>query len=79
LAQDGAPDSNFFPIADKSTFLPRQVLVRNMREDRDGNIWFASSAGPIRYDGKTFADFGEEAGIAGRCLFSLTIDKSGAL
>ena len=67
LAQDGAPDSNFFPIADKSTFLPRQVLVRNMREDRDGNIWFASSAGPIRYDGKTFADFGEEAGIAGRC------------
>jgi streptogramin lyase len=79
LAQNGAPDSNFFPIAHKSTFLPRQVLVRNMREDRDGNIWFASSAGPIRYDGKTFTNFGEEAGIAGRVLFSLTIDKSGAL
>ena len=79
LAQDGASDSNFFPIADKSTFLPRQVLVRNMREDRDGNIWFASSAGPIRYDGKTFTNFAEEAGIAERRIFSLIVDKSGAL
>ena len=72
LAQDLAPDPNFSPIADKSTPLMPQVILRNIREDRDGNIWFASFAGPIRYDGKTFTDFGEEAGIAGRRIFSLT-------
>src|SRR5918992_639018 len=78
-AQDLAPDPYFQPIADKSFLLMPPVILRNIREDRDGNIWFASFAGPIRYDGKTFTNFAEEAGIAGRRIFSLLIDKSGAL
>ena len=56
-----------------------QGILRNIREDRDGNIWFASYHGPIRYDGKTFTNFGEEAGIAEQRIFSLLVDKSGAL
>ena len=79
LAQDLAPDPYFSPIADKSTPLMPRVILRNIREDRDGNIWFASFGGPIRYDGKTFTNFAEEAGIAERRIFSLIVDKSGAL
>ena len=79
LAQDLAPDPYFSPIADKSTPLMPRVILRNIREDRDGNIWFASFGGPIRYDGKAFTNFAEEAGIAERRIFSLIVDKSGAL
>jgi streptogramin lyase len=78
-AQELAPDPYFSPIADKSTPLMPRVILRNIREDRDGNIWFASFGGPIRYDGKEFTNFAEEAGIAGRRIFSLIVAKSGAL
>ena len=79
LAQDLAPDPYFSPIADKSTPLMPRVILRNIREDRDGNIWFASFGGPIRYNGKAFTNFAQEAGIAERRIFSLIVDKSGAL
>src|SRR5688572_19269759 len=79
LAQDLAPDPYFQAIADKSFPLMPPVILRNIREDRYGNIWFASFGGPIRYDGKTFTNFAEEAGIAGQRVFSLLVDKSGAL
>src|SRR5688500_15147208 len=78
LAQDLAPDPYFQPM-DKSFPLMPKVILRNIREDRDGNIWFASFAGPIRYDGKMFTNFGDEAGLAGQRVFSLLVDKSGAL
>ena len=73
LAQDLAPDPYFSPIADKSTPLMPRVILRNIREDRDGNIWFASFGGPIRYDGKAFTNFAEEAGIARYFLASTLI------
>ncbi len=79
LAQDLPPDPYFQPIADKSFPLMPPVILRNIREDRDGNIWFASFGGPIRYDGKVFTNFAEEAGVAGQRIFSLLVDKSGAL
>src|SRR5262245_22663071 len=79
IAQGLAPDPYFTPIADKSTPLMPRVILRSIREDRDGNIWFASFGGPIRYDGKAFTNFGKEAGIAERRIFSLIVDKSGAI
>jgi ligand-binding sensor domain-containing protein len=79
LAQDLATDPYFQPIADESFSLMPPVILRNIREDRDGNVWFASFGGPIRYDGKVFTKFAEEAGIAGQRNFSLLVDKSGAL
>ena len=78
LAQDLAPDPYFQPM-DKSFPLMPKVILRSIREDRDGNIWFASFAGPIRYDGKMFTNFGDEAGVPGQRVFSLLVDKSGAL
>ena len=79
LAQDLAPDPYFQPIADKSSPLMPPVFLNNICEDHDGNIWFTSYGGPIRYDGKTFTNFGDEAGLAGQRIFSLLVDKSGAL
>ena len=58
--------------------MPR-VIIRNIREDRAGNIWFATFGGPIRYDGKDFTNFSEEVGLAKTRVFSLLEDRSGAL
>ncbi|MFK7743097.1 MAG: two-component regulator propeller domain-containing protein [Planctomycetota bacterium] len=61
-----------------STHMPR-VIVRNMREDQTGNIWFATFGGPIRYDGKTFTNFGEDIRMPRTRIFSLSADHTGAL
>ncbi len=85
-AQDQSPDAKpanrdpyFTPTAAKSTLSMPQVIIRNIREDRTGNIWFATFGGPIRYDGKDFTNFSEEVGLAKTRVFSLLEDRSGAL
>jgi hypothetical protein len=72
-------DPYFTPTGAKTTsFMPR-VIIRNIREDRAGNIWFATFAGPIRYDGKEFRNFSEEVGLPKTRIFSLLEARSGAL
>lgn len=73
------PDPYFMPLDGKTSPLMPRVIIRNIREDRAGNIWFATFGGPIRYDGKTFTSFGEEVGLANRRIFSLLEDRTGAL
>jgi hypothetical protein len=77
--QPAKPDPYFTPTPAKSTTYMPQVIIRNIREDRAGNIWFATFGGPIRYDGKEFTNFGEEVGLDKRRIFSLTEDRTGAL
>jgi ligand-binding sensor domain-containing protein len=72
-------DPYFTPTAAKSTSNMPRVIIRNMREDRVGNIWFATFGGPIRYDGKDFTNYSEEVGLAKTRIFSLLEDRSGAL
>jgi ligand-binding sensor domain-containing protein len=72
-------DPYFTPTAAKSTSTMPRVIIRNIREDRAGNIWFATFAGPIRYDGKEFRNFSEETGLSQTRVFSLLEDRSGAL
>ncbi len=72
-------DPYFTPTEATSTKYMPQVIIRNMREDRAGNIWFATFGGPIRYDGKEFTEFSEIVGLAKTRIFSLTEDRSGAL
>ena len=55
------------------------MIIRNIREDRAGNIWFATFGGPIRFNGKDFTNFSEEVGLAKTRIFSLLEDRSGAL
>lgn len=73
------PDPYFMPLREKSSPLMPRVIIRNIREDRAGNIWFATFGGPIRFDGTAFTSFGEEVGLANRRIFSLLEDRSGAL
>jgi ligand-binding sensor domain-containing protein len=79
LAQEAPHDPYFMPTGAKSTSYMPRVIIRNMREDSDGNIWFASFGGPIRYDGDEFTNFGDEVGLPGTRMFSLLEDRSGAL
>ena len=79
VGQSENRDPYFTPTAAKSTSYMPRVIIRNMREDRAGNIWFATFGGPIRYDGKEFANFSEEVGLAKTRIFSLLEARSGAL
>lgn len=78
-AQDSPRDPYFTPIGAKTTAYMPRVIIRNIREDRAGNIWFATFGGPISYDGEHFTNFGEEVRLPGRRVFSLLEDRSGAL
>jgi ligand-binding sensor domain-containing protein len=62
----------------RNSRLPR-VILRNIRQDRDGMIWFATFGGPIRYDGTSFMNCNEQVGLTNRRIFSLLEDRSGAL
>jgi ligand-binding sensor domain-containing protein len=79
VGQSENRDPHFTPTAAKSTSYMPRVIIRNMREDRVGNIWFATFGGAIRYDGKEFANFSEEVGLAKTRIFSLLEARSGAL
>jgi ligand-binding sensor domain-containing protein len=57
VGQSENRDPHFTPTAAKSTSYMPRVIIRNMREDRVGNIWFATFGGAIRYDGKNFTNF----------------------
>src|SRR5262245_44186283 len=72
-------DPYFTPTAAKSTSTMPRVIIRTIREDRAGNIWFATFGGPIRYDGKSFTNFSEEVGLAKTRVFSLLEARSGVL
>src|SRR5688572_4073687 len=78
-AQPAKRDPYFTPTAARTTSTMPHVIIRNMREDRAGNIWFATFGGPIRYDGKVFTNFSKEVGLAQTRIFSLLEDRSGAL
>lgn len=53
--------------------------VHAMAEDKDGNIWFGTDRGAIKYDGKTFRGYTEKNGLSnirvGRK--SILIDQTG--
>ncbi len=82
VGQDTKPaksDPYYMPTAGKTSAIMPKVILRNMRQDRDGNIWFASYTGPIRYDGKVFTNFADEVGLANTRIFSLLETRSGVL
>lgn len=58
-AQEAHHDPYFTPTAGNVLDKLPSVILRNMIQDRDGAIWFASYAGPIRYNGENFTNFSE--------------------
>lgn len=72
-------DPYFTPTEGKITATMPRVIIRGIREDRKGNMWFATFGGPIRYDGKNFRNFQDEAGLPKTRVFSVLEDRRGAL
>lgn len=64
-------------IADVS---PR-IRVLEIKEDKAGNIWFGTSDGLIKYDGKKFRTFSKKEGLPGENeeVWGLTIDRNGLI
>jgi ligand-binding sensor domain-containing protein len=54
------------------------IDVADIMEDRNGNIWFASSdKGVFRYDGKSIVNFNEREGLGDNYAGGLAQDKTG--
>lgn len=75
--QTKSDDPYFIPTEAKSFNDMPHVIIRNMIQDKSGDIWFATFAGAFRYNGKTFTNFSEEIGIGGSRIFSVLEDRSG--
>lgn len=74
-----AEDPSFVMSKDTvSTHGPRNI-TRNILQDKNGNYWFATWEGIIRYDGKRFVNVTLQEGLRHFHVFSILEDKSGNL
>jgi ligand-binding sensor domain-containing protein len=72
-------DPNFGPPGDTfSTQGPRQI-TRSVLLDKNGNLWFGSWEGILRYDGKQFTNYTLKAGLRHFHVFSAFEDQAGNL
>ena len=53
--------------------------VLEIVEDKAGNLWFGTSEGLIKYNGKEFTTFSKKEGLQNEEIWGLTIDKSGLI
>ena len=77
VGQSENRDPHFTPTAARTTSYMPRVIIRNMREDRVGNIWFATFGGAIRYDGKSLRRFTQKDGLSSLTVYCMLEDKAG--
>lgn len=53
--------------------------VREIVEDKIGNIWFGTSSGLIKFDGNKFSIFSREDGLQNEDIWGLTVDANGLI
>src|ERR1041384_7863883 len=53
--------------------------VRGMLEDKDGNVWFATSGGACRYDGKSFGAITRNDGLSSNEVSCILLARNGML
>jgi len=53
--------------------------VREIVEDKVGNVWFATSSGLVKFDGEKFAIFATEVGLQSEEIWSICIDRKGLI
>lgn len=76
-----APDSDpsFMESKAVTTAYGPRNITRNIMQDRNGNLWFASWEGIIRYDGQSFTNFTNKEGLRRFHVFSILEGESGNL
>ena len=55
------------------------LSVREIVEDKVGNIWFGTSSGLVKYDGEKFTTFSTEVGLQDEEIWGLTVDSNGLI
>lgn len=65
---------NSEPSAESSFFGPSSI-TRNIKQDKNGNIWLASWEGIFKFDGKSFTNI--TSGESLSHFFSILVDKKG--
>lgn len=76
-----APDSDPTFMESKvvtTSYGPRNI-TRDVMQDRNGNLWFASWEGIIRYDGQSFTNFTNKEGLRRFHVFSVLEEETGNL
>lgn len=68
-------------VLEKMTIEQKQksISVREIVEDKMGNIWFATSSGLVKHDGENFTTYSTEVGLQNEDVWGLTIDKKGII
>lgn len=72
-------DPYFVETQDTISMTGPHSITRNVLQDKNGNYWFATWEGIIRYDGKLFTNFTLKEGLLRFHVFSLLEDKTGNL
>ncbi len=55
------------------------ITVREITEDKSGNVWFGTSSGLVKYDGEKFITYSTEVGLPNEEIWGLTIDANGLI
>jgi ligand-binding sensor domain-containing protein len=73
-------DNINYNIKDTVTSYGPNTMVRNVKQDRNGNILIAASWGGVfRYDGKSFQHFTTREGLANNRVMSIYEDEAGII
>ncbi len=72
-------DPTFIMTEDTVSIYGPHSITRNMLQDKNGDIWFASWQGIIRYDGKVFTNMTLKEDLRHFHVFSLLEDRIGNL
>ncbi len=70
-------DSNAQNFSFFNKFHKLSLDVKSILEDKNGNMWFGTSDGVSKYDGKYFSQFTKKNGLPSNYVFSIIEDKSG--
>ncbi len=53
--------------------------VREIVEDKAGNVWFATSSGLVKFDGEKFIPYATDVGLPNEEVWSVFIDRKGLI
>ncbi|MFK8162081.1 MAG: two-component regulator propeller domain-containing protein, partial [Lewinella sp.] len=72
-------DPYFTESTDIETKTAPQAITRNILQTKDGKIWLATWKGAVSYDGETFTNHTNKAGLRRHRFFTLLEDKKDQL